>query len=206
MDIEVLEQNNVEVDTFYRKARYEDEAIVVNILCISFKNDPHMNWLLEKSGNPEKLKIMMTYLFHKTMNIGKIYLSKDEKAVALWKSEIKEELSLEYIMRNLRFMMDIGILSVLRILKNERFTYKQYPKRQKYVHLYAIGVLPECQGKGYASKLLNPILGQNAKNSIPVYLETANIDNLKIYSRKGFKLYNSWFNLGLEVYYMKKTI
>ena len=133
MDIEVLEQNNVEVDTFYRKARYEDEAIVVNILCISFKNDPHMNWLLEKSGNPEKLKIMMTYLFHKTMNIGKIYLSKDEKAVALWKSEIKEELSLEYIMRNLRFLMDIGILSVLRILKNERFTYKQYPKRQKYV-------------------------------------------------------------------------
>ena len=204
MDIEVLEKNSLSANAFFRKATHDDKAIVVNILCNSFKNDPHMLWLLEKCRNPEKLKIMMTYLFHKTLKIGEIYLSFDEKAVALWKSETKEDFSLEYLMRNLMFFTDIGLPSILRILRNERFTYKQYPKGQKYAHLYLIGVLPECQGKGYASKLLNPILEKNTRKSIPIYLETANNNNVKIYAHKGFKLYNTWFKNGLELYYMKK--
>lgn len=203
MDTEVLEKSHKTTGTFFRKATRDDLEIVVNILSRTFKNDPHMNWLLEKCHNTEKLKIMMTYLFYKTLSIGDIYLSKDEQAVALWKSEKKEVFSLDYLMRNLRFFIEIGMTSILRILENERFTYRQYPKRKKYFHLYLIGVLPECQGKGYANRMLSPILDNNAKKSIPVYLETANVTNVKIYEKKGFKVYNSWLKPGLELYYMR---
>lgn len=190
----------------YRKATYKDRSKVVKILCTSFRHDPHMDWLLAKCVNPDKLKIMMTYLFHKTMKIGKVYLSNDENAVALWKSEKKEQFTPDYMWRNLKFFLDIGLVSILRILKNERFTYKQYPKKEKYFHLYLIGVLPDYQGKGYASMLINPILETMLNNSIPVYPETANAKNVKIYERKGFKLYNTWFRPGIELYYMKKPI
>ena len=102
------------------------------------------------------------------------------------------------------FFTDIGLISIIRILYNEKFTHQQYPKRKRFFHLYLIGVLPECQGKGYASKLMNPILGKMTENSIPVYLETANTNNVKIYEKKGFKVYDSWFKSGLKLFYMKK--
>ena len=54
-----------------RKASYNDEAIVVNILCKSFENDPHMKWMLEKSSNTDKLRIIMTYIFRKTIRIDR---------------------------------------------------------------------------------------------------------------------------------------
>lgn len=186
------------------RATNKDQAIIVEILCKAFKNDPHMNWLLAKSRNPNKLKIMMSYLVQKTLKIGEIYLSNDKKAVALWKSNKQESISIESVKRNLKFLLEIGLPSVIRILRNERFTHKQYPKRQSYIHLYLIGVLPECQGQGYASSLMNPVLEQTSKKTIPIYVETANASNVKIYERKGFKVYNTWFNCGLQLYYLKK--
>ena len=70
--------------------------------------------------------------------------------------------------------------------------------------MYAIGVLPESQGKGYASLLMNPVLNEMEENHRRVYLETANPKNVQIYKKKGFKTYNTWFNNGLKLYYMRK--
>lgn len=145
----------------------------------------------------------MQYVFDKTIRIGDIYLTYDNKGVALWKSNKKEKFTFEYAWRNILFFFKIGPSSIIRILRNEIFTYQQYPKGQ-YHHLYLIGVLPECQGQGYASALLNPVLNEMAEKSVPVYLETANINNVKIYEKKGFQVYNTWFWQGLALYYMKK--
>jgi ribosomal protein S18 acetylase RimI-like enzyme len=188
-----------------RKATCDDQSFVVDILCKSFRHDPHMSWLLDKCRNPSKFRIMMTYLFQKTMEIGDIYITEDKKAVALWKSGKKHKPTWGLLLRNLKLLHDIGILSIIRILINERFTYKQYPKDRKFYHLYLIGVLPECQGKGYASQLLNPVLHEMAETSVPVYLETANVHNVLIYRKKGFKTYNTWLRSGFELYYMKKA-
>ncbi len=102
------------------------------------------------------------------------------------------------------FLFQVGVKSVVRILNNESFTYKQYPKTGKFCHLYAIGVLPKSQGKGYASSLLNPILKEMEKYARPVFLETANAKNVHIYIKKGFITYNKWVNNGIELFYMKK--
>jgi GNAT superfamily N-acetyltransferase len=186
-----------------RKAEYSDEDVVVNILCKSFENDPHLNWMLEKSKYPDKLKAIMTYTFQQTMKIGNIYLTDDETATAMWTSEKNEKFSFEFIKRNLKFLFQVGIQTVVRILTNESFTHKQYPKGEKYYHLYIIGVLPESQGKGYANLLMNPILYEMEERSIPVYLETANPRNVQIYLKKGFKTYKTWIKNGLKLYYMR---
>jgi hypothetical protein len=46
----------------YRQATLKDRSKVVKILCTAFRQDPHMGWTLAKWANPDKLKIMMTYL------------------------------------------------------------------------------------------------------------------------------------------------
>jgi GNAT superfamily N-acetyltransferase len=54
-----------------------------------------------------------------------------------------------------------------------------------------IGVLPEAQGKGLASGLMNPMIQRMKEESIPLFLETANPRNVDIYKKKGFKIFET---------------
>lgn len=185
------------------KAEYKDKAIVTNILAVSFKNDPQVNWYLEESRNRNKLNILIDYVFEETIRKGEIYISEDNMATALWNSEKKEKFSLTYILRNLSFLFRIGIKSTMRILKMNKLIYSQYPNNSRYYHLYLIGVLPEAQGKGLASSLMNPKLAEKRENEIPVYLETANQKNVEIYKKKGFNIFNSIQTGNITTYFMK---
>ena len=92
-----------------RRATLADVDLIKNILLVSFKNDPHVNCLLEPSKNKHKLNILIDYVVDQTFRRGEIYLSDDNNAVALWDFESNEKMSLHYIWRNLAFLIRIGI-------------------------------------------------------------------------------------------------
>jgi predicted acetyltransferase len=56
------------------------------------------------------------------------------------------------------------------------------------------------QGKGLASALMNPMIEDMKKKSIPVHLETANPDNVEIYKKKGFNIFHK-IKLGNNTFY-----
>ena len=126
-----------------KRAKFEDKNVVVSILTKSFKNDPHINFLLEKSRNKNKLRIIMEYVFEESFNKGEIYLNDDNTATALWNITEKEKFNWRFICRNLSFLFKIGIRSTCRILKADKLVNKSHPKTDRYAHLYTIGVLPE---------------------------------------------------------------
>jgi ribosomal protein S18 acetylase RimI-like enzyme len=171
-----------------RIAALADVDRIKNILLVSFRNDPHVTWLLEESKNKLKLKVLIDYIVHQTLQRGEIYLSDDNNAVALWDFERHESMSFHYIWRNVAFLIQIGIKSVVRIVKSETQVHKHFGKYPRYCHLYMIGVLPEEQGKGLASALMNPMIQRMKEESIPVFLETANLRNVDMYKKKGFKI------------------
>jgi GNAT superfamily N-acetyltransferase len=158
---------------------------------VSFKDDPHLNWLLEESKNQRKLDILIQYVVDQTLRRGEIYLSDSNDAVALWDFERDEKMSLHYIYRNLAFLMQIGIKPVMRILKSESIVHKNFIRFSRFCHLYMIGVLPEAQGKGVASALMNPTIQRMKERSIPLFLETANPRNVEIYKKKGFNIFQT---------------
>ena len=174
-----------------RVATSADVDLVKNILLVSFKNDPHVNWLLEESKNKFKPNVLIDYVVHQTLRKGETYLSDDNNAVALWNFERNEKLSFHYIWRNLAFLIEIGIKSVVRIVKSEAQVHNNFRKYPRYCHLYMIGVLPESQGKGLASALMNPMIQRMKEKSIPLFLETANPRNVEIYKKKGFKIFET---------------
>jgi ribosomal protein S18 acetylase RimI-like enzyme len=170
-----------------RIATLADVDLIKNILLISFRNDPHVTWLLEESKNKFKLKVLIDYVVHQTLRRGEIYLSDDNNAVALWDFERSERMSLHFISRNLAFLIQIGVKPVARIVKSEAQVHNNFHKYPHYCHLYMIGVLPEEQGKGLASALMNPMIQRMKERSIPIFLETANLRNVDIHKKKGFK-------------------
>jgi ribosomal protein S18 acetylase RimI-like enzyme len=172
-----------------KKASYKDKDAVVNILSKSFVNDPHINWLLEESNNKNKLQIIAEYVFEESLARGVVYLSDDNTAAALWNTEIKERVSLQYIVRNLSFLFRVGIRSTIRCLQADKLIYAEYPKNAKYCQLYLIGVLPEVQGQGLSSTLMNSMIEEMKEKSISIHLETANYKNVAIYKKKGFDIF-----------------
>jgi ribosomal protein S18 acetylase RimI-like enzyme len=174
-----------------KRATLADVDLVRNILLATFKNDPHLQFLLEESKNERKLNILIDYVVDQTFRQGEIYLSDDNNGIALWDSERNEKMSLHYIWRNLAFLVRIGIKPVVRIVKSEAHIHNNFRKYSRFCHLYMIGVLPEAQGKGLASTLMNPMLQSMKEKSIPVFLETANLRNVGIYKKKGFKIFET---------------
>ncbi len=68
----------------------------------------------------------------------------------------------------------------------DKIRRKNAPDPHVYVTLLA--VLPENQGKGYARKLLAPLLKKADDDRIPCYLETFKAKNAAIYNHLGFEL------------------
>lgn len=186
-----------------RLAERNDMPAVVKILTESFKHDPHITWLLEKSNNKNKLEIIINYVVDETFSIGAIYLSSDNLGVALWHSEKKEKFTFEYVKRNLSFLFKLGISTVIRNLKSVKISHTHFPLKHPFCYLYLIGVLPEGQGKGLASKLMNPVLEDCKLNNKSVFLETANPKNVEIYKKKGFVLTDSLKTSNTSIYFMK---
>ena len=58
----------------------------------------------------------------------------------------------------------------------------------KHWFLQAIGVDPQFQGRGYASKLLRPMLSRIDEEGLPCYLETLEEQNVRLYEHFGFKV------------------
>ena len=186
-----------------RLAERKDKPTVVKILTEAFRNDPHINWLLEKSRHKKKLDIIIDYVVEETFDSGTIYVTNDNLGAALWQSEKKEKFTFGYVKRNLSFLFKNGVGSVVRNLDSLKISHSHFPLDQPFCYLYLVGVLPEAQGKGLANKLMNPVLEYCKSNMIPVFLETANPQNVNIYKKKGFELIDSFKTNSTLINFMK---
>lgn len=62
----------------------------------------------------------------------------------------------------------------------------KHDPRKPHLHLGPIGVLPDLQGKGIGSKMLEMCLGEVDRQAIPAYLEADVDKNVSLYERFGF--------------------
>jgi ribosomal protein S18 acetylase RimI-like enzyme len=58
----------------------------------------------------------------------------------------------------------------------------------RHWYLEAIGIAPEHQGKGYASRLIRGMLSRVDEEKLPCFLDTMDPKNVRIYERFGFKV------------------
>lgn len=187
-----------------RKITPGDKPTVCKILIESFRNDPYMNWLSDEIKKKDKLKYLIEYVVDQTFENGEIYLSDDSNATAMWNSEKKEKFTFNFIYRNLLFLFRMGIKATIGVVRKDKFTHDQYPKTDAFSHLFMVGVLPEAQGKGLASELINPMIEKMTESSIPMFLETANPVNVEIYRKKGFSVFKTVNTETITIYFMQK--
>lgn len=186
-----------------RPATSTDRQTVIDIISTSFQKDPCFAWLLAPSSHPEKVRILTTYLVDETFAKGNVYITDDRLGAALWHTNQPETFSWQYIVRNISLLRHLGIGSIRRCLRMQHHKNSHFPAGSRYAYLACIGVLPQAQGKGLASRLLVPVLQQYTSQQVPVFLETANAINVSIYEQKGFTLTDTVREENLSIYFMK---
>ncbi len=143
------------------------------------------------------------------MRYGEVYATSPKlEGIALWQLTVPKEeqeqqdkfrgLFLNWLSFRLRVELGKYLEKADSMYKSVLSVhYKLVPLSHWY--LYAIGVDPKFQGKGFASRLLTPKLARIDKERLECYLDTNNEKNLGLYEHFGFKMVRRFQILDSEV-------
>jgi len=187
-------------------ARYNDKALVVDILTQSFKDNRSVNYIIMQDNEREqRLRKLMIYSFKVCYRFGKVFLSNDKKGCALVILPEKKKTTLWSIYLDIVLIFSsIGLLNIKKAMKRESKISKLQCKGQIY-YLWFIGVHPGEQHKGIGSNLLNDLIKDASLDGRIICLETSTVKNIPWYEKFGFEIYNE-LDLGYKLYFLKKAI
>lgn len=184
------------------KATYRDREMAVDILYRAFINiliPNSINFVVNKSGSREKrLKALMYYQFDIALLYGSVFLSNDGKGCILYLEEMK--FSLKKIWLEIQLVIHcIGIKRIPNVLAREKLIKAYHPK-EKFVHLWLMGIIPEAQGLGIGTFLLQETIKKYAEDLI--YVETTTPENLEFYKKNGFSIFHETHKLDYPLYFL----
>ena len=156
--------------------------------------------------DPEKRKTLqpqlMEYWLRHDVVYGEVYaISPKLEGIAAWVHSDKADRTLWRLLRNGAYFikLDRETDEKRKIVHNLCAEMHNRHVTGPHWYLEFIGTAPELRGKGYASKLLRPMLARLDKEGLPCYLETQNEKNLPIYQNYGFKVVEEAIIPGTEV-------
>jgi hypothetical protein len=142
-------------------------------------------------------------LYH-ALNYGELYAtSQNIEGIAAWFPYNKLFISTWQMIKYgiLPIIVKVGRESLKKMLLYEKFCKEKHVQFANFPHWYLhnIAVDPIYQGKGYASKLLKPMLAKLDDQNLPCCLETQKKSNVSIYQHFGFEIIEKTIIPELEV-------
>ena len=188
-----------------RKATWSDKDTVIAIIAETFKDNPGVCWMLKKRRDHNKsIRTLAEYAFVKAHLHKGVYISSNEKGVALCYFPNSELFSWSLLYFQFRFLISaVNILRIPKLLWRESYRNKQRPKNKDYLYCWFLGVLKD--GAGAAFELRDGIMAEARTRNLPIYLETTLKRNQMAYERSGFETYHHWTDdsEGIEFWFMK---
>jgi len=176
--------------------RLEKEQIeqASQVLSRAFRDDPELlSFVPDEQKRQKLLRSMFRIALAHAIRHGEVYaVSPAIEGVAVWLPSAAPEISLWTMLRGggLGLLFKTGWGFLRKMKEDEDFARKLRRKLAPFTHWYlaVLGVDPELQGKGYASRLLKPKLARFDREKLPAYLETSIEDYVPIYQHFGFKV------------------
>lgn len=188
-----------------RNATLKDKSAVVRILSQSFQDNKSVNYIVRQdSRRKDRIRGLMEYSFHCCLDFGRVVISEDGNACALVLFPDRKRTSPGSIWRDLKLVFTVtGPGALPKVLKREALINKRYPVSRELYYVWFIGVLPEAQGGGLGTKLMQELVQEAGCMNRPVSLETSTQRNLSWYRELGFELYDQ-LELGYQLYFFRK--
>jgi ribosomal protein S18 acetylase RimI-like enzyme len=179
-----------------RRAGAPDTARLADILTAAFDNDPFITWLLSATETrPRRLRRFFTTLVLSRMDVDRECYISEHGGAAVWAPPGAWRMSAGQQVRALPGLARTVGHHLPRALSSIAALEGRHPDEPAHWYLEALGVLPDRQGKGIGTRLLEPVLTRCDAERLPAYLETATERNLALYERLGFQVREE-FDLG----------
>jgi GNAT superfamily N-acetyltransferase len=142
-----------------------------------------------------KLPILFEFMIRFGIRYGEVHAtSSNFEAVALWfPSENAEWTALKMIRVGgfaliYYYLRNISVMS--KLMTYNEYAFEIHNRQASFPHWYLalLGTKPNCQGQGYARKLLQYMFTCIDKENMPAYLETHDRENIPIYQHFGFQI------------------
>jgi ribosomal protein S18 acetylase RimI-like enzyme len=165
----------------------------VKTLSNAFKDYPLLQYYFPNNLNREKISnYFLPFAVYTGLKYGEVYAtSKNLEGIAVWLP------SKNYPITFWKMLRSVPTSKILGFGRHGGSKLKSFNEHIEKIHnqhtpfkhwfLQAIGIAPKFQGKGYASKLLRPMLNRLDKEHLPCYIETISEKNVSLYQHFGFK-------------------
>lgn len=190
-----------------RKADRSDKELVTEILVSAFlplKESNSINLVIKgDEKRAERIQLLMEYLFEQAISFGEVYLSDNNRACLLLKFPHQEKITFKTIKQDLKLAFKcIGIWRVFGVLKRQKMAHKNYPK-EKHIRPLIMGVRKECEGNGTAARLMIEVRNKFKDETLPVIIDAASEQNVRLYQKFGFKILKKEESLGFPIYFLR---
>lgn len=189
------------------RARKEDKKEVVAILVEAFEplnEDNSINLVVKQDENRvERMHVLMEYLFDKAMRTGEVFLSDNRASCLLITYAHKDKFSFSKLFSTLQLAIKcIGIERVGKVLKRQKIVQRNYPDGE-YIRPMIFAVKNDYKGTVTAAKLIMQVFKDFKDNQLPVIVDTASEDHVRLYQKFGLKIYNKEKELGFPIYLLR---
>ncbi|MDD4876889.1 MAG: GNAT family N-acetyltransferase [Dehalococcoidales bacterium] len=166
----------------------------VNVLTAAFQNYSLLNYYYP---DEKTKKIIAHYFVSLTVfsgfRYGEVYAtSPNLEGIAVWIPSDKYPITFFRLLRSVPLSVIFGLGryggNKMRYLGEHLDAAHQHLAPFPHWFLQMVGVEPRFQGKGYASKLLRPMLSRTDEEGLPCYLDTLDEHNALLYEHLGFKV------------------
>lgn len=173
------------------KASSEQMERVLEILSNSFRNNPSVDSVINSQRDKlNQIDVLVNYAYWKARNRDGVFISEDERGVALCFKSDQQRINLKELVAELSFARAISFKKAIQAVKREKEIKR---KRISDPHLYFwfFGAEP---GGNDARELKNEIFRWSEKSKLPILAETSVSRNKEIYQRFGFKVYDEYID------------
>ncbi len=166
----------------------------VEVLSQAFNDDVLSRYFFpSEEDRIQYLPELFRYRIKYGLKFGQVYASSQNlEGIAIWRYPDSTKKSTWRDLRSggLRLSRAVGSERLQKMNEIDVFTREQCEKyaEMPYIHLGPIGVHPDHQGHGFASKLIRPMLQHLDASETYCYLETQNPVNVELYKRYGFEV------------------
>jgi ribosomal protein S18 acetylase RimI-like enzyme len=147
----------------------------------------------DENRRVKKLPYFFRYVLHYCINYGEVYTtSPNIEGIAVWLISENFPMTMWRLLRSvpLPVFLNLGTESGTKMRAFSDYIDGVHQRLTPFRHwfLQTIGVDPQYQGKGYASKLLSPMLVRIDEEGLPCYLETMDEKDVPLYEHFGFQV------------------
>lgn len=173
-------------------AQSHDRELVIRLMTTMFADNPAILSLIAPGKDKRAgIQSLAEFAFLKCFNRNGVWISSNEKAVALCYRFNEGGFSLKEFLLELRFAIRfIGLTRLPSILAREAYRKKQRPADGNYFYFWFFAALPDAGEAAF--ELKNGIFNLAQKAGLPIYTETSVERNRKIYERYGFQTFQKW--------------